>query len=602
MTIRLHKLVVTGAKKEPAILDLHGETHLIFGPTDTGKSYIVECLRYCLGSNQHPKDIGYSEGYSQMVLQVSAENDTRFTFFRDLIEGNEVVYPGFHTNQPQSEEAQPISKEISQLLVTWGMGSGRKILVKSGKLGNLTAGDLRRACIFDEMETLNNVPLVGKDTNLMVRNRSATALILTGVDDSSLVLPPSTDKRNIAKGHVEALTEEVASLREEIPEKMLKSEAEEALGRISAKIEDINIYLRTNARELESLKNERARIDKKNQAFFLHLSALNEAENRFQLLNKKYENDLQRLRAIGVAASVVTNFESRPCPICLTDMQHQFRNDGKEEDTLALRQAAQAESNKILDLRIGLQHALSDISEELKDVQKQLNDGQEKIKKNIQQQEKLISPEVPNLQEGLPVLTERKSMLAIIVRDLERAERLDTKIQEMKKLFKRKKQEIKRDTSDSATLLCIRTKTLLNTWGVPGVDSVHYDESVSDIEINQRQRISYGKGKRGIFLTAYVIALMERAVSSGHPHLGIIIVDSPVVTYKDPKYGSEEGEELLPEIVKDKFYKWLSEYQNQGQIIVLENESPEELLKPKLRMTEFMGHNKLNARAGFYPT
>lgn len=601
MTVRLHKLAVTGPGKKPALLNFNGESHLIFGPTDTGKSYIVECLRYCLGSSQRPKDIGCSEGYTRVALQVSAVNETNYTIFRDMTEGNGFAYLGFHVYPPQGE-ISPLSEEVSQLIVSLSNGYDRKILTKSGTLGNFTAGDLRRVSLFDEIETLDNVSLVGKDTNLKVRNRSALALILTGTDDSEIVLPPSTTKRNIAKGHVEALTEEVAGLRADIPGGMSKSEIQETLALVSSEIERINSYLQIHAKDLESIKKERARIDKKNQGLSQRRSALNEAESRFLLLDNKYESDLQRLQAIGTAASIVTNFETRPCPLCLTDIAHQARHTNEDDNMIDLRQAAQAECEKILGLRGGLQQALSDVLEELEEVRQQLDLGIEAMQLIIKRQESLLSPTVPRLENGLSALAERKSILLIAIRDLERVERLEARLNEMKTKAKRQKQKIERDISQSATLLCDRIKELLENWAVPDVRSVYYDEPEADIKINQRKRISYGKGKRGIFLTAYVVALMERAVTNKLPHLGFIAVDSPVVTYKDPKHSSEDSEELLPVAVKDQFYAWLSDRKEEGQIIVLENEEPDEQLKSKLHLTEFVGLGMLKGRVGFFPS
>jgi hypothetical protein len=150
--------------------------------------------------------------------------------------------------------------------------------------------------------------------------------------------------------------------------------------------------------------------------------------------------------------------------------------------------------------------------------------------------------------------------------------------------------------------LCAKIKHLLDLWGVPGVDAVSFDEEKADIRINQRDRISFGKGKRGIFLAAYVVALMEHAIDSNHPHLGLIAIDSPLVTYKDPKHGSLDTEEVLDEAVKDRFYAWLSDRPESGQVIVFENDEPLDVLKARLPITEFSGTSRLVGRVGFFPT
>lgn len=80
-------------------------------------------------------------------------------------------------------------------------------------------------------------------------------------------------------------------------------------------------------------------------------------------------------------------------------------------------------------------------------------------------------------------------------------------------------------------------------------------------------------------------------------------IDSPVVTYKDPKHGSSDSEEALDVTVKDRFYNWLADRKEHGQVVVLENEEPEgDDLKSRLRFTEFVGAGQAEGRKGFFPS
>ncbi len=601
MTISLHELVVTGPGKQPATLKLDGQSHLVFGPTDTGKSYIVECFRYCLGGGDKPKDVGYSEGYTRASLQVSLADGRQFTLFRDLFDGAETVYEGFHELPPQ-DWGVTLEKDISELLPIWCGAAGMKILAKSGQLGNLTAGDLRRVSIFDEIETLDNVPFEGKDTNLKTRNKSALAVILRGSDDSEMLLPPSTNDRNVAKGHVEAINEQISSLLADVPEGLTLLDAQEGLSKVTDEIEAINLYMKSHASELAELKQARLEIDKEGRQLFREFSALKEAENRFRLLDKKYVSDQQRLQAVATAASVATGFETRPCPLCRTDIQHQLRHQEQDEQAPMLRLAAIAENEKISGLREGLKEALNDVLNDLNEAAEALRDNEQEARENDQKQNSLLAPRNIDTKSGLAILSDRKAVLTVAIGNLSRVDSLRNRLAEMQDKSKRKKQIVDRDMSESSTALCKRVKVLLDDWGVPSVDSVHFDDSVSDIEINHRKRTSYGKGKRGIFLTAYMVALMERAIVNKHPHLGLTIIDSPVVTYKDPKHGVDsDGEELLDESVKDRFYAWLANRDEPGQIVILENEEPSSETLGKLHFTEFVGAGSTDGRSGFFP-
>jgi len=91
---------------------------------------------------------------------------------------------------------------------------------------------------------------------------------------------------------------------------------------------------------------------------------------------------------------------------------------------------------------------------------------------------------------------------------------------------------------------------------------------------------------------------MEHALENGHPHLGVVVLDSPLKTYADPD--STEEYEVPPATVIDQFYAWLSAWSGRGQVIVLENEpiKPETAaaLEP-ITFTRVRG----KGRYGFYP-
>ena len=319
------------------------------------------------------------------------------------------------------------------------------------------------------------------------------------------------------------------------------------------------------------------------------------------MLDNKYESDFQRLQTINTVANIVNSFPAKPCPLCMADIKHQIKHSLEQEDTDLLAKASQAEATKITSLRNGLRLAIKDVHDEISEVSNKILTIQSSIQSSASELTKILSPEGINVKKGLGFLVEQKASLTVYERYLARIEKLQEKLEAMRKKSKRQQNKIDRNLSQSTTDLCKQIENLLNMWGVPGVLSVHFDDKVADIQINHRPRVSFGKGKRGIFLAAYVISLMEKATLHKYPHLGIAIIDSPIVTYKDPKYSNDNPEDLLPISVKNNFYSWLSSRNGQGQIIIFENEEPSENLKNKLCMTEFVGSYARSGRSGFFP-
>jgi hypothetical protein len=605
----IKSLIVIGNNKKPAILNFDKKSHLIFGPTDTGKSYIVECIRFCLGDEKIPKDVGFSEGYSLAILQIELNSGKEFTIFKNLANGQEVVYEGMYSDVP-IDLAPKLDLKVDDLLITENNIQENKILVKSGTLGRVTANDLRRISIFDEIKTLDNINFEGKDSNTKVRNRSALSFFLTGSDDSQMPLAISTDARNQAKGQVSSLQEQIQILNDEIPKDLSKEDVEDNLEKISLQIEKINKFLSYDYQALRELKSEFSLFEQEINETNPKMISLIEAKEQFSILDQKYLNDISRLEMTNISASIVANLPNRSCPICLTTLDHQKRHHISEENFAKIRNGAAVEIQKINRLRDGLKFTIEDIESEISDISLRLDSLNNFLESNKIQQKKLLEVDDVNIKDNLNELTERKTELSIYLNNFKIIERLQILLDKEIPKSKRMTQKIERNIANSTTDLSVRIKELLEEWKVPDVRTIDYDDKCVDIRINQRARVSYGKGKRGIFLTAYMIALMELNIEKNLPHLGFVLIDSPVVTYKDPKYSSQElhennvnsDGELLPEGVKDSFYGWLATRNDTGQIIVLENEEPSEHQKTQLSYTEFSGPSATgDERVGFFP-
>jgi len=188
----------------------------------------------------------------------------------------------------------------------------------------------------------------------------------------------------------------------------------------------------------------------------------------------------------------------------------------------------------------------------------------------------------------------------VALRSFDRIETIEQRLGEMKVRAKRRKQAISRDVSGSADELCRRISELLAEWRVPMVHAVHSMRAARTCTLitgsgvvrqGQTRHLSdpHGRGADGA------------ASELGYSHIGLIAIDSPVVTYKDPKHGSQDPDEALDPSVKDRLYAWLADRKRPGHIIVLENEEPKPEVLARLGHTEFVGSGKADGRRGFFP-
>lgn len=63
----IKKLIVSGGGKEPSVLEFDEGLNIICGPSNTGKSYILECIDYLFGSDKIRFD--RSTGYNILSPQ-----------------------------------------------------------------------------------------------------------------------------------------------------------------------------------------------------------------------------------------------------------------------------------------------------------------------------------------------------------------------------------------------------------------------------------------------------------------------------------------------------------------------------------------------------
>ena len=77
----IEKLIVTGTGKEPSILDFKPGLNIVSGPSDTGKSYVLECIDYLFGSDNTRLD--KNTGYDWVKLIIATDTG-RITLERQL--------------------------------------------------------------------------------------------------------------------------------------------------------------------------------------------------------------------------------------------------------------------------------------------------------------------------------------------------------------------------------------------------------------------------------------------------------------------------------------------------------------------------------------
>ena len=106
--LEIKRLIATGLTCDDASINFSSNAHVIIGPSNTGKSYVFQCLKYLLGSTKKPKKIKESYDYDDCYLEICLANKSTNTVRRSLSGGDALLYecsyaeiPDY-TNEPES--------------------------------------------------------------------------------------------------------------------------------------------------------------------------------------------------------------------------------------------------------------------------------------------------------------------------------------------------------------------------------------------------------------------------------------------------------------------------------------------------------------------
>ena len=89
----IKKICVVGNNVKDATIEFVKGLNIISGPSDTGKSYIFECIDYMLGSSKEPKKIGEAKGYNAVLMEIELYSGGSYTIKRSFSKEEVEVYP-----------------------------------------------------------------------------------------------------------------------------------------------------------------------------------------------------------------------------------------------------------------------------------------------------------------------------------------------------------------------------------------------------------------------------------------------------------------------------------------------------------------------------
>ena len=603
------RLALIGPGKVPAEVTFMRGLNVIGGPSDSGKSFIAQCIDYALGGGAAPKDIPEAEGYSSVVIDIEANSDGRVYSLERSLRGGEVLCKTDGRPDRVLAAKHQGGKEytVSQFLLDLsGLGSKKVRTNEQGKTRPLSFRDIARLVIIDEETVIkeDSPVLSGQFTSKTVES-GVFRLLLTGTDDSSII---AKEDSKVAKGRqagkVELLEGLLKATRERLAElgEAVSSLAEEhdRLTRIDALIQTALAERNAAQASVVPLQTKRSTAWKALKAVQSKLAVLSELQMRFDLLGQQYESDLRRLEAIAEAGVRLDQLKEERCPICGALAEHQHHEHPKAIPTPAdVSQACKAEAAKTSKLLQDLQTTRAANASEIEQLQGTRDTRQAELDAISSELNELMEQLVDVASKKVDELRVRAEYCRKAIEHLERIQELEELLQEANRPKKKQKMAVAGAAVSTAQAdpFSREVEALLKAWHFPDLDRVSFSENDQDVVISGRARKSHGKGVRAITRAAFNLALLRLCIEGERPFPNFVLIDSPLLVYEEP----DAGESTFPQDIKKHFWESVKASFTDAQVIIIENRNqvPDDGPLSNVNVIRFTGNDQ--GRRGFIP-
>ncbi|MFB7251235.1 hypothetical protein [Microbacterium sp. NPDC056234] len=615
MADRLHliHLTVVGQNVAPATIEFGDRLTVIHGASDTGKSHVFALIGYAFGLAQSIEMPDEGKGYQYVHLGLRTETLGTITLVRDLTGGTIGLLEGdvrFLTTEPAPEYLAPkhVSKDprsASRFLLS--LTELDEKLVRTSQYNEtrpLQWRDVFRLVAVDEESILaKRSPIEFGQFSDRPVEAAIFRLFIEGHDDSGLIpIPKAAELKKISTNKLEILEQVITELEQELAESPPVDQLRDQLARLNASLHATSKAINDISSRRDSLVLQRSTNTDTLASLRERLDELGSLESRFGLLHDQYESDFARLEMLVQATDVLAVDDQGRCPFCGAGAEHQHWPDPVADlaEATTFAAAIDTEQSKIRVLRADLEQTISGIQSERQEIRgkaRSLNDQNEQLTTEIRR----LDTEIRSPGDDFTPLLETRSR---VEREIEAHNRLLKLLALRATTAQIEKPKTSTDVpivSGDLHQFDTVAQEILREWRFSPDSVVHYSTSERDLVVDQRVRRTRGKGVRSILHALFNVALADYCIRRDYRHPGFVILDSPVVTYRQPGDPELAGEdETIATNVVDAFYAHLQN-QFRGQALILENKSPVSPLPDGSREYFFGGPAANAARSGFYP-
>jgi len=610
---RLRHIVFLGPAREPAYMDFGPGLNVIYGASDTGKSFLVEAIDFMLGGKPPLRDIPERVGYDRILLGIETVKGETFTLRRSADGGRFKVYEGLYSTDPGDEvECRELAEQhsdknkdnLSSFLLEKCELAGRRVRKnKRGVTNSLSFRNLARLVIVTETEiTDQRSPLSEGNPTTDTTNFATFKLLLTGVDDSALVSSgPATPEDQTREAQADLLDQLIEDYKTRLKQLTRSpNDLMEQLDKIEASLEQRTSQLQSTEADYRRLTGLRRELRGKLEEARDRQSEIASLLERFSLLEDHYQSDIARLRGIAEAGTLFVALGQKPCPLCGAEPAHHRRDADCDGNVDAIVAAARGETAKINLLQNELKDTNDSLIREYAVFERQVPKLEERLNLVSSQVDEIVSPQLTQMRTTFAELANKRGEIRealAVFRTLEDVQRRRTEL-EREVVQPQQGATVAEDLPSTVTeKFAMQVEEILKSWHFPGADRVFFDSKSRDLIIAGKARTARGKGLRAITHAAFTIGLLQYCRTQDTPHPGFVVLDSPLLAYRAPE-GKED--DLTGTDLNEQFYAYLASLPEDRQVIVVENSDPPSSVLTRPQVVMF-SKNPHAGRYGLFP-
>lgn len=598
----IEKLVVSGGGHKATILDFKPGLNFILGPSNTGKSLVMDCIDYVFGftpkKNRPSKIVDNNYGYERIALHLATDKGT--VILERKIGDSKITVSGTDpTVDHGTYSVGHTAKKNINAVYLHLLGIDEPHSVRSAETGEKTQEltwrsmlhlfFIRQADVARETSSLLAPGSVGHTASAAV-----LLFLLTGKDANNLTAAEdpkiSAAKKKALIGYIQEKVEELTKRRDKLEELLSFSN----ITNPHANVEQVRKNITELQTQLDLATKESQQIMSDIYEWNGKLSESRTVEHNFAVLRQQYQSDIRRIGFIvDGAANISTTRRKVKCPICGEETE-------RVKDTTFI-DASAAELEKI-------KRHLSELS----DAQRSVEHQQESIIATIRALEekkdaidKLITEQLqPELSSFEKALEEQLKLIRLtseldIIRQNETQYRSELFKKESEDAAEPSKHNIYKDY-DYEIIHGFEEKLreILKASKIGGAASARLNMENFDIEIDGfKKSVSMGGGFCGILNTITTLAMSAYLIDLDRPAPGFYAVDSSLTQLSEAEYKEQS------ETIKQNFIEYLIAHAYERQVIIVEQTKrmpfvPEESDKDGIHVILFT-RNRNDGRYGF---